>query len=127
LVAFGALGLVIKLMFFASPVWQRLWQRVAEPLAAMPRQIPPMAGPASYGERKMGRVERISDAVAQTMRRDERMSEPRRGQAFANQAAGSTQERRESEQPRSHEVLGSSFRRSYRRHSAAASKRDDRP
>lgn len=126
-VAFGALALVIKLMFFASPMWQRLWQHVAAPVTALSRPVPALASSTITSEREMGRVERISDAVAQTMRREEHLFEPRRGMVLASQGTGLDAGRRGGDGPSGHEALGSSFRRGYRRHSSAASKRDQRP
>lgn len=126
-IAWGALGLVVRVTFFAMPGWQRLAAQLADGSARSARSAfaaePVLAGVPS----EPARAQRVVDAVAQTMRREERLAE--RSQhlasgAFAGRAISVTTE---AAAPLQSEALGSSYRRTHRRNSAAASKRDIAP
>lgn len=120
---FGALALIVRLVFFASPNW-RQWLPVAASLE--PRQLrdtPGLVPQVAGGQHEPARAQRVADAVEQVMRResrsgdparqltDLRLGEPLRGQGTAQSGRGS-------------EALGGSYRRQHRRSSAAAAKRD---
>lgn len=126
-IAWGALGLVVRMMFFAMPGWQRLTEKLAESSRPNAKsafaQQPVLAG--MPGE--PARAQRVVDAVAQTMRREERLSERSHllaSGAFAGRATSVTTDT--AALPLS-EALGSSYRRTHRRNSPAASKRDIAP
>lgn len=126
-IAWGALGLVVRVMFFATPGWQRLAARFADasPLGAKSTFAaePVLAGVLS----EPARVQRVVDAVAQTMRREERLSERSRQLGSEAPAATATSHGANSAAPAQSEALGSSYRRTHRRSSAAATKRDIAP
>ena len=126
-IAWGALGLVVRVMFFAMPGWQRLAAQFADGSARSARSAfaaePVLAGVPS----EPARAQRVVDAVAQTMRREERLSERSHQHGSGEFAGAATSAAANSAAPRHSEALGSSYRRTHRRTSAAATKRDIAP
>lgn len=126
-VAWGALGLVVRVMFFAMPGWQRLAAQLADGSARSARSAfaaePVLAGVPS----EPARAQRVVDAVAQMMRREERLSERSHQHGSGAFAGAATSAAANSAAPPQSEALGSSYRRTHRRTSAAATKRDIAP
>ncbi len=121
---FGAMLLIGRLVFFASPNVRRWLER------AVPHELRQVRGehllvPAvAGGPQEPPRARQVADAVEQVMRRESRMGDPARqitdlrlGEPLRGQGAAPPQEVRR-------EALGSSHRRTSRRSSTAATKRD---
>jgi hypothetical protein len=126
LVSFGLLALVTRIFFFSGMSLPKIFtQRAGQPQADAPAFRPAYAnGPDGAAP---SRAFMVSEAVAQTMRREERSSEQRRliGQASASRERGASTT---TSGARITEPLGSAFRgseaRQFRRTSTAADKRD---
>ncbi len=121
--AVGALTLVMRLVFFASPNW-RQWLPVASPLRPARMQpelaVVPMAPGGPF---EPARAQRVSDAVEQMMRRESRQGEPSR-QLLDLRMGEPLEEHRSASEVIVRDALGGTYRRSHRRASAAASNRD---
>lgn len=123
----AVLGLVARVVFFATPGLH--WLRITASDQAT-AGIPPLASRlAGTSERapETARAHQIADAVSHTIRREERLQ----GYALAGGAALAP---RDAPAPSglggsvaAPDALGSSYRRGYRRRSALASSRDARP
>ena len=121
--AVGALVLVMRLVFFASPNW-RQW------LAAQALFVPASAHSdftlvpvPDGGPNEPARAQRVSDAVEQMMRRESRAGDPDR-QLLDLRLGAPLEGRGTATEATVRDPLGGSFRRVHRRASAAASKRD---
>jgi type IV secretion system protein VirB6 len=129
-IAWGGLALAVRVVFFAAPGWQRMIAALGESRALEPRLA--MAGGPAAGlvHATPPRAQQVADAVAQSMRREERMTEMTRRIGESTMAArggeaGPT--RAAAAGPAGAEALGNSYRRNTRRSSGAASKRDNTP
>ena len=129
-VAWGALALVVRMTFFAAPGWQRLARALADRTDGLaPRLQFAGAAPGATAPTSAPRAQQVADAVAQSMRREERSSEYSRriGQATLGSSAPGGGVRPAAAGPAPYEALGGSYRRTSRRSSSAASKRDSTP
>ena len=122
--AIGALGLVIRIMFFSAPVWQRLMQGAAEQFGAGTRPLQALSSQTALAEDRLPRAQRVAHAVAETMRREERSTDMTRLVTQVALARGSMAAVPPAAAPPGVEALGSSFRRHNRRRSGAALRRD---
>jgi type IV secretion system protein VirB6 len=120
---FAALALIVRLMFFASPAW-RQWLPLGQAadlrqITNPPDLVPQFAGPLQ----DQPRAQRVADAVEQVMRRESRSGDPAR--QLIDLRLGEPLRGQETAPPvGSHDTLGGSFRRTSRRSSAAATRRD---
>lgn len=126
-IVWGALGLVVRLMFFASPGWQRLSEAFSEQNWFGDRQRPPERLAFAGAPQSHSRAQQISDAVAQSVRREEQHNEMNRRVSNSTLARGSGNDASPSRSPLASEALGNSYRRTRTRNSASASKRDSAP
>lgn len=126
-IAWGALGLVVRLMFFSSPGWQRLSQVLADQSWFGDRRGPYERPAVAGAPQDVSRAQQISDAVAQSVRREEHHGgfNPRRG--LSALVSGSDDPAFAPRRPHSDDALGQSYRRTRTRRSAAATKRDNAP
>lgn len=119
----GALTLVMRLIFFASPIW-RQWFPAEVPFGPSVRQTERFLQPAlAGGPNEPARAQRVSDAVEQLMRRESRPGEPER-QLLDMRLGQPLEGRGNTSEGAVRDALGGSYRRVRRRSSAAASKRD---
>lgn len=129
-IAWGGLALAVRVVFFAAPGWQRVVAALGEGRMPEPR-LALAGGPGAGGAPVMPpRAQQVADAVAQTMRREERVSEMTRRiseTALAGRGSEAGPARTAGPAAAGAEPLGNSYRRSARRASAAASKRDNTP
>lgn len=123
----GALGLVIRIMFFSAPTWQRLLHGAAELPQGTARPVNALTMPTAVGPDRLPRAQRVADAMAETMRREERSSDMTRLVTQVALARGSMAAVPAAAGQSAPEALGSSFRRHYRRRSSAALRRDGAP
>lgn len=123
LVSFGALALVVKLMFFTSPGLSRLFSDESRKAELRALSEPNMRSHVSGASGEQTRAQQLADTVAYSVRREGQILDPPapgertavvRGAMAAVQQSG----------PAGREALGSNYRRSYRRNSAAAGRRD---
>ncbi|MFM5949336.1 MAG: type IV secretion system protein [Novosphingobium sp.] len=126
-IAWGGLALTVRVVFFAAPGWQRMVAALGDGQALGPRLA--MAGASAPGLALTTppRAQQVADAVAQSMRREERMTEMTRrigSSTLAARGAEAGPQSANSAGPSGTEALGNSYRRTSRRSSAAASKRD---
>lgn len=121
---FGSMLLIGRLVFFASPNVRRWLERAVPHELRQVRNeyslVPAVAG----GPQEPPRARQVADAVEQVMRRESRMGDPARqmtdlrlGEPLRGQGAAPQQEVLR-------DALGSSHRRTSRRSSSAATKRD---
>lgn len=126
LVSFGALGLVLRLMFFTNFEAVRSATLPDWPLSAhTPVQAKPPIGLVAAEGGELPRAQIIADAVAASMRREAHPSDHQvrlHGMGRSASSAGYS-----GPSSRETEPLGSSYRRTYRRSSAFQSKRDGAP
>lgn len=120
---FGALALIVRLMFFSSPNW-RQWLPVAVPVEQRQFRnaldvVPQLAG----GPQEPARAQRVADAMEQVMRRESRSGDPSR-QLIDLRLGESLRGQGPVQSGVAHEALGGSYRRTSRRSSAAATRRD---
>lgn len=126
-IAWGTLALIARVVFFASPTFQRTSQLLT---ASDWRQPAVAASSASFGNSSTAephRAQRVADAVAETMRREERRGEFVRQASYAQLTGPRDANRGAPGGTAAGDALGSSYRRNYRRQSAGAAKRDAAP
>ena len=126
-ITWGALGLVVRLMFFASPGWQRFSEALGEQNWFGDRQRPQERLAFAGAPQDHSRAQQISDAVAQSVRREEHHNEMSRRLSQSTLNRGSGSDVPPSRSPRGEEALGNSYRRTRTRNSASATKRDSAP
>lgn len=125
IIAIGALGLVLRLVFFSSAGIGKIAAQFADRYIPDIRQAPATPAGTIDGE-SQPRTQQVADAIAQTMRREQRIGGSRmfgqsEGQPERNGAEGPIA-RLASTFP--NDALGRSYNRHSRRHSDAASRRD---
>ena len=120
---FGALALIVRLVFFASPNWRQWLPVAAQQEQRQFRYAPDLVPQIAGGPQELVRAQQVADAVQQVMRRESRTGDPSRqlidlrlGEPLRGQYSVQTGEARE--------ALGRSYRRTLRRSSAAATRRD---
>lgn len=131
LISFGLLAIIARLMFFGGLTVPRWLAAPTGPFRAESMLTAPAFAGGANGAAP-SRAFMVADAVAQTMRREERSLDQRtfteRSGSSAARAAGPAATARSSAPPAPTEPLGSAFRaseaRHYRRTSAAGEKRD---
>jgi type IV secretion system protein VirB6 len=129
-IAWGGLALAVRVVFFAAPGWQRMIAALGEGRAFEPRLAMAGAPAAGLAHATPPRAQQVADAVAQSMRREERMTEMTRriGESTMTARGGEAGPQRAAAAGLSGgEALGNSYRRNTRRSSGAASKRDNTP
>lgn len=122
---FGVLALIMRLMFFASPGWQRLIERtLPQELRQFGRQ-PALVPVTASGPQDLPRARQVADAVEQVMRRESHRGDPARqltdlrlGEPLRGRGTAQVQEMVRDV------TSGSTQRRTSRRSSAAATRRD---
>ncbi len=131
--AAGALGLVIRIMFFSAPIWQRFTQVAAEQFGTPVRPLQTLPRLTELADERLPRAHRVAHAVAEAMRREERSVDRTRLVTAVALARGSMAAAPAAAAPAAaapaqrDEALGSSFRRHYNRRSGAALRRDGAP
>lgn len=124
-VAFGVLGLIGRVMFFASPGLPRAAGQLAERFTAPLAIQPSFAGRAIETSDARARPQRLADAVAATLRREERQGGFGPSDYAAGRAGGRSDSLARDSGPNAPGALGTSFARRHRRRSFAADKRDE--
>jgi type IV secretion system protein VirB6 len=121
---FGSLTLIARLVFFASPNWRRWLEHAVPQELRQVRNEPALVPAIAGGPHEPPRARQVADAVEQVMRRESRLGDPSRqltdlrlGEPLRGQGSAPQQEV-------VRDALGSSHRRSSRRSSAAATRRD---
>lgn len=129
LIAFGALGLAMRLSFFSGGGINKIAAQIVATRAAA-FVSPPAAGSPGFDRAEMQpRAQRLADAIAETVRREERASGIRTGERRIEarlEAAATGTSTSNSSLVRPFEALGSSFSRNSRRQSGTAARRDRR-
>lgn len=120
---FGALALIVRLMFFASPNWGQWLPLAPQAEHRQFRSTLDVVPQLATGPQEPARAQRVADAVEQVMRRESRsgdlsrqLADLRLGEPMRGQGPVQSGEARE--------ALGGSYRRTSRRSSAAAARRD---
>lgn len=126
-VAWGGLALSVRVVFFTAPGWQRVAEAVGASVRDQSRLAFVQAGRSTMTPTMLPRAQQVADAVAQTMQREDRMTERSRrigGGTFGQKSSAPVASISGRPSVIKGEGLGSSYRRNTRRSSSAASRRD---
>ena len=126
-IAWGGLGLVVRLVFFSAPGWQHLSQGLAEQSWFGDRQRLSERSALAGAPHDVSRAQQLSDTVALSVRREAHHSDFSRSLSHGAFSSRSDDPALRPRRPQSDEALGQSYRRTRARSSASATKRDSAP
>lgn len=125
LVSFGLLALIARIFFFGGLSLPRLSTYLQPGNSSQPL-VPQARAMAAQAGEPMSRAFQVADAVAQTLRREERTSQLSRVLQQSRPTREAATSGRTSSESATNQVLGSSYRQDARRFSRSSSARDKR-